>query len=212
MRPSNRWKCLIPVSGILIYLILYSVAGFIYPGGSQADKNSPGYNWMHNYWCNLLAENALNGIKNVARPVAFAAMVFLCVSLSLFWWIFFGRTDFPARWKNFLRTCAILSMLFALLIFTNWHDNVINISGLFGLIVLSATYYVLAKNRMWRLLVTGIIGLLLIIVNNLLYHSGNFHYLPVVQLITFIYFLAWICVICIFMYRGFLEGTSEMPG
>jgi hypothetical protein len=72
---QNIWV-LSPLFGTLIYLLLYIVATFFYPGGSQVDKNSFGFSWAQNYWCNLLNENAINGQHNSARPIAIAAMFF----------------------------------------------------------------------------------------------------------------------------------------
>jgi hypothetical protein len=212
MGRDKRWIFLLPLLGIIVYASLYIFAGSLYPGGSQANKYSSGYNWIHNYWCNLLSENAINGKQNPARPVALTAMVILCLSLSLFWWLFFGVTEYSVKLKIFLRACAILSMLFAFFIFTNWHDRVINLAGLFGLVALGGTYYLLAKKKKWGLFTMGMIGLILILINNLLYHTGNFYRLPVVQVITFIFFLVWICCISIDSYRRFLNNPSEFTG
>ncbi|MGB5430515.1 MAG: hypothetical protein WBM94_12640, partial [Eudoraea sp.] len=61
---------LLPTVGILIFIGLYIYAASLYPGGSQLDSNSLGFDWMNNYWCNLMNENGMNGLENPARPFA----------------------------------------------------------------------------------------------------------------------------------------------
>jgi hypothetical protein len=57
----NRKILLLPPVGILIFILLYIVAAFFYPGGSEFDTHSDGFSWKHNYWCNLLNELAIKG-------------------------------------------------------------------------------------------------------------------------------------------------------
>ncbi|MBT8238589.1 MAG: hypothetical protein HKN51_09070, partial [Saprospiraceae bacterium] len=64
---------LLPTLGILIFMGLYVYATTLYPGGSQADINSVGYDWGNNYWCNLMSENGMNGLENPARPISLFA-------------------------------------------------------------------------------------------------------------------------------------------
>ncbi len=68
--------------------MVYIIATFFYPGGSQVDKNSIGFSWINNYWCNLLNENAINGQHNPAKPIAMAGMLVLCLTLTFFWFLF----------------------------------------------------------------------------------------------------------------------------
>jgi hypothetical protein len=80
----GKFLILLPIIGCVLFIILYVVAGLLYPGGSGTDKTSVGYNWTKNYWCNLLNNTAINGQINIAKPVAMTAMVILCISLSFF--------------------------------------------------------------------------------------------------------------------------------
>jgi hypothetical protein len=83
---TKRLWVLTALFGTLVFFCLYTVATLFYPGGSQVDKNSKGFSWVNNYWCNLLNENAMNGQHNPARPIAVTAMFVLCLSLSFFWY------------------------------------------------------------------------------------------------------------------------------
>ena len=88
---TNKTKnvfILTPIFGTVLFVVLYIIAAVLYPGGSQVDKNSVGFSWLNNYWCNLLNENAINGQHNPAKPVALAGMFILCLTLTFFGFYF----------------------------------------------------------------------------------------------------------------------------
>jgi len=181
---------------------LYIAATFYYPGGSQVDKNSIGFSWTQNYWCNLLNENAVNGQHNLARPIALAATFFLCVTLMIFWYIFPKQTAFRKSRRRIVQISGFASMISIMFIWTNLHDIVINIATLFGLIAVVGTFIGLIELKWSKLFWTGIFILPLVGLNNFLYYkNGLLIYLPVVQKITFLYFLFWICLIDVGIYR-----------
>jgi hypothetical protein len=200
---NNKWL-LAPGWGILFFIALYVIASFYYPGGSQVDKASVGFSWINNYWCNLLDKKSIDGQINGARPIAAIAMVFLCFSLSLFWYllpliIYVGR-----HLKGMIQITGVLSMVSSfLLFFPVNHDFAINLSSFLGLIACAGTLVVLLKSGRRVLFFFGILNLLLIALNNYLYYSSDLIiYLPMVQKITFLLFLIWIVLIDYFVvYR-----------
>ena len=194
--PKKSIWVLTPLFGSLLYALLYVTATLFYPGGSQFNKEAKGFSWMHNYWCNLLNEHAINGQHNPARPIALTAMVLLCITLALFWYIFAGLAGFQKTGRLLIRFSGIASMATGLFLFTAQHDLVINLASLFGLVALAGTLIGLKKLQWTALFRMGLFILLLIAVNNVLYHGGGLiYYLPIVQKITFFYFLLWICLI-----------------
>jgi hypothetical protein len=199
---QNIWL-LTPLFGALIYLLLYIIATFFYPGGSQADKNSIGFSWAQNYWCNLLNENAINGQHNAARPIAIVAMFFLCVTLMIFWYIFPKQTGFRKSRKLIVQISGFASMISIMFISTGLHDIVINIATVFGLIAVIGTFIGLLELKWTKLFWVGIFILPLVALNNFLYYKiALLIYLPVVQKITFLYFLLWICLIDVSLYKN----------
>lgn len=198
---QNAWL-LAPLFGTLIYLLLYIVATFFYPGGSQVDKNSIGFSWTQNYWCNLLNENAINGQRNTARPIAISAMFFLCVTLMIFWYIFPKQTGFRKSRKLIVQVSGFASMISIMFISTALHDIIINIATVFGLIAVIGTFIGLLELKWTKLFWVGIFILPLVALNNFLYYkTGLLIYLPVVQKITFLYFLFWVCLIDVGLYK-----------
>ena len=87
-KKKSNYLLLLPIAGAILFLFFYYIATLNYPGGSQTYKHSKGFSWLHNYWCNLLNENAINGQPNAGRTYAMAGMLLLYLSLGWFWYFF----------------------------------------------------------------------------------------------------------------------------
>jgi hypothetical protein len=200
-RKKNIW-ILTPLFGTLLYVLLYFVASLFYPGGSQFDKNSNGFSWAQNYWCNLLNESAINGQPNHSRPIALVAMIVLCLTLIIFWWQFPKHVEFKKNTRLIIQISGFASMTLGLFLFSDFHDIAINIATLLGLVAMTGTFLGLVKLRWKKLFWMGVINIVLVVANNILYYnSGLIHLLPIVQKITFVYFLLWICLISLNLFR-----------
>ena len=193
---------LAPLAGCTLFLILYIIATLYYPGGSQLDQNSKGFSWTQNYWCNLLNENAINGQPNPARPIALAAMSALCLTLTVFWYIFPRQIQFTKTGRLTIQLSGLTAMIIGMFLFTGFHDMVINVATSFGFIALTGTFVGLNKLKWKKLFWMGLFNIVLVALNNVLYFDKNLlFYLPVVQKITFLYFLLWVCLIDISLYN-----------
>ena len=194
-RQSFFWQRL-PLIGSILFSLLYFIATLCYPGGNYLNKSTKGFSWTQNYWCNLLNEKAINGQHNTARPIAFAAMLILGLTLITFWYMFPKLANFKSKERYFIQVCGFLAISISIFIFTSLHDTIINVAGVFGLIAIAGTLIGLRKLGWTGLFYMGLFVVILIGVNNLLYYQKNLmYYLPVVQKITFVYFLLWICFI-----------------
>jgi len=194
---------LAPIIGTILFLLLYFVSALYYPGGSQVDKNSVGFSWLNNYWCNLLNEKAINGQSNTAQPIALTAMFILCATLTLFWVQFPKYTSINKAYKLTIQISGALAMLIGILLFTKYdHDLITNLASVFGLIATTGTFIGLFKNRWTMLFCFGLLNILLVVINNILYYNKDLiFYLPIFQKITFMTFLIWICLISFKIYR-----------
>ncbi|MBS1952173.1 MAG: hypothetical protein JST37_14285 [Bacteroidetes bacterium] len=195
---------LIPIFGTMLFVMLYIVATFLYPGGSQVDKNSIGFSWTNNYWCNLLNENAINGQSNSAKPVALTAMLILCLTLAFFWFSFPRQINLNNKLRLIIQISGMLAMTIAFFLFTNInHDLITNLASSFGAIATIGTFVGLYKNKWFGLFAFGLLNILLVGLNNLCYYDKELIvYLPVIQKISFATFLIWVCCININLYRG----------
>ncbi|HLO53992.1 MAG TPA: hypothetical protein VK169_06885 [Saprospiraceae bacterium] len=183
----------IPLVGIIIFVALYMYASMLYPGGSQADLQSVGYDWIHNYWCNLMNDQAMNGQPNPAKPFAVVAMVILCISLLVFFMQFALVFEGGKIWGHIIKWNAILSMSFAMLMFTAYHDVMTMLSSIFGLFVVIGIIRAVYRSNLIIYKIGGFLCILLLSINNYIYYSLNgIGVLPLVQKITFVVVLIWI--------------------
>jgi hypothetical protein len=66
-------------------LALLGTAAILYPGGSWADAQRPGFDLANNYWSDLVRAEALNGMSNaVGRLVAQAGLAAMAAALLVF--------------------------------------------------------------------------------------------------------------------------------
>ena len=192
MKNTKDLKTLLPTFGILIFIGLYVYSASLYPGGSQADINSVGFDWVNNYFCNLMTENGVNGLENPARPIAILAMIFLCSSMTLFFFQFATHFVKNRIWKMTIQISGTLAMISAVLIFTKNHDIMTTILSVFGILVIIGIIRAIYKSNLTLFKISGIVCIILIGGNNLIYYSGNsIEHLPLIQKISFILVLSW---------------------
>ncbi|HMK19603.1 MAG TPA: hypothetical protein VK492_15480 [Chitinophagaceae bacterium] len=198
----GKFLILLPVIGCVLFIILYIVAALLYPGGSETDKTSIGYNWMKNYWCNLLNNTAINGQLNTAKPVATTAMIILCISISFFWILFPISVQLKKYHRIIIQIGGTASMMASFLLLTNIdHDLAVNFSSSLGFVAMLGVLVALYQLKWVSLFIFGFFNLLLVTLNNYLYYIiSDLTYLPIVQKLTFLSFLFWICCIGMKMY------------
>ncbi len=196
---------IIPFAGIPVFIVLYFVAAYFYPGGSDADSGYEGFDWMNNYWCDLIASHGKNGEPNAGRPIALTAMITLFGSLLFFWFRlpdFFHETKFS---RILISYTGMVSMIILVFIFTEYHDEVIFVGGALSSIPFAGTLRELYRHN-WRFLfVLGSLCAVGILFNFYIYLSGWLVFLlPLIQKITLVFFLVWIFLInlkCILLVK-----------
>jgi len=189
----NLWLNQISTGGIILFFGLFYFASTLYPGGSQFDEHTVGFNWMHNYWCDLLGKNASNGQPNPARPFAIFAMILLCGSVGIFLYQLAQAFTQTVLWKKIIQICGCCSMLFAAFIFTEYHDEMILISSLFGVFAVIGVLKIIYQSNLLFYQLSGLICLFLLGLNNVIYYTGiGLSILPFIQKITFGGVLFWI--------------------
>lgn len=202
MKQRTAYLIWIPAASIIVFLILYSIAAVIFPGGSYYNINDKSFSLLHNYWCDLLAERTKRGELNPSRQLSLSAMFILCPAMMLFFYLapIFLQTE--KRKKQWMQTCGFVSMLITMFIFTSFHDLVIPSAGFFGLIALFILFAEFKRNGMTRLFKFGLTCLVLVAPNNFIWYTRiGVEGLPVVQKITFIAFLSWIIWICAALFK-----------
>jgi len=188
----ERWM-FIPIAGIALFLILYAVAANHYPGGSNASRTHDGFDWINNYWCDLLAPVAKNGSPNSARAYALTGMILLFSSLAVFWYHlprFFHERKLTTV---LIRSTGSISMFILLFVFTRFHDGVIGIGSSISIVPVATTLTELNRSKLKGLYISGWVCILLILLNFYIYLTNWWiAFLPLLQKITLLLFLVWI--------------------
>lgn len=183
----------VPSIGIVLFLLLFIYSSTLYPGGSQANIDTLGYDWVNNYWCNLMVKIAVNGEINHARPYAITGIIILCISLLLFFFQFAITFQKKNIWRNIFLISGLFSMLSASLIFTSYHDQLTIISSVFGLYVLIIIIKEIYTSDMDFYKIIGMICIILLAFNNVIYYTSLYlEWLPIIQKITFCVVLFWV--------------------
>jgi hypothetical protein len=193
---------LIPLAGIVLFILLYIIAAIVYPGGNYLNNHSKGFSVLHNYWCDLLNENAQNGEINTSRPYAVSATIILCSSLIFFWYFIPKALNTKLLIKLLIQITGITSMFIGMFIFTSYHSEVITYAGLFGGIAFVLTFLGLYKAGWYKLIYFGVVCLVLGVITFAIYKTRMaLIILPMIQKVTLLLSLAWIFLIDLKMRR-----------
>jgi hypothetical protein len=198
------------LAGIIISISLLIVATLHYPGGSQHDKNSVGYDWKNNYLSNLFEASAVNGSLNTSRPWAIAGMLFLCVSLAFFF-IEFSKKISSKGAAGVIRYCGVGAMLFAFLAVTPYHDSVITAASALALLSMFYITVFLFKSRLHFFKILSIVLLLVSYGCNYVYFTRSYvEFLPVLQKIALVITILWALALQYFTTMADFPSKEEV--
>jgi hypothetical protein len=172
-------------SSLVLGVILFYLATLHYPGGSNWNKNSIGFDWRYNYITNLFNPIAVNGENNGSVPWAVAAMFLLCTGFALFFIDTAQKITTPSS-SRIIKWGGTLSMLFAFLAVTPWHDLMVTISNV--LVMLSLFYITvhLFRSKLFMLGLLSATCLGFIYLGSTMYYTQLWlEWLPVVQKTVF---------------------------
>ena len=202
---------LLPTIGIGIFILLSIYAATLYPGGSQVDSNTLGFDWRNNFWCNLTSAKGLNGVDNPARPIAILAMIILCSSMIIFFFLFAEFFEKNKTWNVLIKLAGVISMVCAVFIFTSYHDVMTTILSIFGVLGIVCIIRALYMSKMTFFMISGIICMILIGLNNYFYYDDALiYYLPVLQKINFVLILSWTIGLNLIIMRGAEKHRSTL--
>jgi len=178
--------------GILTSLILLLIASFYYPGGSQFDKNSIGFDWKNNCLCNLFGEKVVNGGDNTSRPLAISGMFFICASFALFF-IEFSMKISSKFAAGIIKYFGAVAMIFAFLAVTQYHDTMITIASILALVSMFYIAVFVFKSKLYLLKILCIVCLLVCYYCNYIYYTRNhLEFLPIMQKVALVITILWI--------------------
>ncbi|MCF8239265.1 MAG: hypothetical protein K9I85_13975 [Saprospiraceae bacterium] len=182
----------LPLWGIACYCLLYFLACNLYPGGIRWANAELGFSVRDSYWCDLISTTTRTGGPNPARPIALFALYLLCGSLAWMWYTLPQKIQLSSAGKASLHWGGVGSMVVTGFLPTPFHDLVIHLAGLLGLIALAGTVHALWVSDRRSIGLAGVFCMILCVCNYWIYntHSG-IAALPLLQKVTFFLFLLW---------------------
>jgi hypothetical protein len=184
---------LVPLSGILTFIILYAIAASRYPGGTKYDPATTGFSMRDNYWCDLLDPTAYNGQPNPARPVGVTATLLLAFCLSMFFYQLPVWLGYSSTRLEVIRYAGTIGLWAGACIFTSWHGPALAIGGL---LTGSALLLFLVELQNMGFRTAFWAGVACIALGGLcyfMYYSlWQIRWLPILQKLTFLAFFVWI--------------------
>jgi len=193
---------------IIACILLFIVSAAVYPGGSQKDIHSVGYDWANNYISNLFGEKAVNGAESASLYWAAPAMLCLSLAFALFF-IDFSK-KIPARGAaNITRYFGLAAMVCTFLAVTPLHDLMITIGSTLALVSIFYITVFVFKSKLHLFKLLCVICMLLMYVSLYIYYSGNLReILPVMQKTVLIVTITWVLVLQYFTVKEDFQQQS----
>jgi hypothetical protein len=166
--------------GLTISMLLFTIAGLVYPGGTYQDKNAVGFNWTKNYISNLFEATALNGAENISRTWAYLGVFFYSIACAVFF-VNISRKIPEKRSANVIKYMGMLTMPVTLLIATPLHNLMLNLSNLLFWTCMGWITVFVFKTRHHFLKAYCIICQLIFFYAVYVHTSSNWDALPIIQ-------------------------------
>lgn len=182
-----------PIIGIAFYVVLFIYSASKYPGGSRIHPEFIGFDWTHNYWCDLMAKQSYNGLTNHARPSAIAAWIIVCLSILCIFLQAVKQFYPTGKWHRIFKITSYLSVIIGILSFTDYHDIIVAICFPFGAITAIALTVGLINSNMTVFKYSVWLPLILLSASFYSYFTNTaLQYLGVLQKITLLITMAWL--------------------
>ncbi len=190
-----------PIFGLGLYIIAFTFAASEYPGGSISYPQANGYSFYHNFLCDIMNPITQTGIINNARFLAIISHMILSFTMISFFYILPKIFDVKNRNTTLIAYFGIATMTVFIFMYTEYHDLIVTITGVLGVIALIPFFIELQnfKNKGLKLL-AYLCYALSIIVFFIFETKIGIYYLPFLQKITFVldaYWVIWSCIIVI---------------
>lgn len=209
------------------FVVLMALAMAHYPGGNIWARGEPGYDFWHNFWCDLLRERAYNGQPNLLAPsLAQAAMLTLAVAIAALFLVAPGL--FPTRRRlgvlvSSLGVASALGLAFVSVVsnglFPRLHGTTVLVAGPAGLLAVIGTLIGVLREqvRSQRSLALGIALLVAALISLIQYareyvwSAPSSEWLPRSQKVATLLALVWMCVVSFEAARRTRRQPEDRP-
>ncbi len=198
----QRYYPLLPIFGMGIYLIVFTIAAFGYPGGSQNIPNAIGYSFFHNFLCDVMLPTAPNGWQNPAAHLARISHFILSGTMISFFYILPEIFDWSNKNTKMVRSAGMLTMTVFIFMYTSFHDHIVTLTGVLGTVALIPFFMEMRKYPNDSLKYLAYLCFLLSIIVFFIFETKiGIYYLPFLQKITFFFDACWVIWVSHIVWR-----------
>jgi hypothetical protein len=177
---------------LALALLFFMIAALLYPGGSQANSQSVGYDLGNNYLCNLFDAHGINGANNPGMVWAFVGMFFMCVGLGSFFYRVSSKIQHRSS-AMIIRYAGMASMFFAFWVITPYHDLMVTIAVVFAMFAVFYLSVFVFMSRHVFLKILAALCLFTLYFNAFVYYTSLWlEILPIVQKINYLVIISWV--------------------
>ncbi|MEY2933100.1 MAG: hypothetical protein RL033_3849 [Pseudomonadota bacterium] len=137
-------------TALAVFAVAMVVAMALYPGGSWTERESIGFSFWRNFWCDLVRSQAINGADNgLSRSASSLAFAALALSLWGYWRVATSQLAEPLRFRLLvLGRAATVGLLATALLPSDVHPVVHGVVALSsGTLGMSSTALCIAPLR-----------------------------------------------------------------
>jgi hypothetical protein len=193
-----------------IFVFLYLVAAFMYPGGSWKFPEAEGFSFWNNYLCDLLDHYAIDGELNKGRYTARIALGFLVGALLVLWYYLPGFLPKRSFNQQVMWVSGLLALFTTFFLSTGTHDITVRVAGGLGTLAFICLFIELFRMGLFSLFITGTLCLIIFLVNYYIYETGVLiNALAIIQKITFAAFISWFAVLNLAMISNCAERVEK---
>jgi len=187
-----------PIFGLGLYIIVFTFAASLYPGGSINHPDANGYSFYHNLLCDAMDPITQSGIRNDARFIAIISHLILSFTMISFFYIL--PKIFPVKNRNtkLIAYFGIATMTVFIFMCTEYHDLIVTITGILGTAAMIPFFIELQHFKNKGLKQIAYLCFTLSIIVFLIFETKiGFYYLPFIQKITFAVDSCWVIWSCL---------------
>ncbi|MDG1174638.1 MAG: hypothetical protein P8N07_02460 [Flavobacteriales bacterium] len=156
MKKFNQIVAYFPAIGMSVYLIMFTAAASMYPGGSENIQTATdGYSFFHNFLCDTNNEFTHSGLKNNGKVLANLAHIVLSLTMMSFFYVMPNIFNHSNRNTKLIKILGVLAMaIFTFMYQEELHDLVVTLVGVFASMAFLPIFIELVKykNRPFKIL------------------------------------------------------------
>ena len=181
------------IVGLGIFLVVFTIAAYNYPGGSSNLPEYNGYSFFHNFLCDVMKPVTQTGVINKARPLAIVSHLILSFTMISFFYLLPELFSFSNKNTKLTRAFGMLTMTVFIFMYTPYHDSIVTATAILGTVALIPFLIELPKypNIGMKNLAKVCFGLSVIVFLIFVSKIG-FYYLPFIQKIAFVLDGSWV--------------------